>query len=115
MNTENKFNYVLVGGTFNDNKGKESGVVNKLYHALGTFNSVMYNGGNYFDLVGNALSSITETDLIIWMADVDNAKEVSKKYGIMSVPTLLIFEDGEVKNSSLGFLSEDEVKEFLDI
>ena len=35
----------------------------------------MYNGGNYFDLVGNALSSITETDLIIWMADVDNAKE----------------------------------------
>ena len=26
----NKFNYVLVGGTFNDNKGKESGVVNKL-------------------------------------------------------------------------------------
>ena len=75
MNTENKFNYVLVGGTFNDNKGKESGVVNKLYHALGTFNSVMYNGGNYFDLVGNALSSITETDLIIWMADVDNAKE----------------------------------------
>ena len=77
MNTENKFNYVLVGGTFNDNKGKESGVVNKLYHALGTFNSVMYNGGNYFDLVGNALSSITETDLIIWMADVDNAKEVS--------------------------------------
>ena len=75
MNTENKFNYVLVGGTFNDNKGKESGVVNKLYHALGTFNSVMYNGGNYFDLVGNALSSITETDLIIWMADVDNTKE----------------------------------------
>lgn len=37
MNTENKFNYVLVGGTFNDNKGKESGVVNKLYHALGSF------------------------------------------------------------------------------
>ena len=37
MNTENKFNYVLVCGTFNDNKGKESGVVNKLYHALGSF------------------------------------------------------------------------------
>lgn len=47
--------------------------------------------------------------------DVDSAREISKKYGIMSVPTLLIFEDGEVKNSSLGFLSEDEVKEFLDI
>ena len=37
MNTENKFNYVLVGRTFNDNKGKEYGVINKLDHALGTF------------------------------------------------------------------------------
>lgn len=75
MNIENKFNYVLVGGTYNDNKGKESGIVNKLYNALGTFNSVMYNGGNYLDLIGDALASIKETDLIIWMADIDNIKE----------------------------------------
>ncbi len=47
--------------------------------------------------------------------DVDNAVEVAKKYGIMSIPTLLVFEDGEVKNSSLGFLSMDELKEFLGI
>ena len=47
--------------------------------------------------------------------DVDNAPDVSKKYGIMSIPTLLIFEKGEVKNSSLGFMSLDEVKEFLGI
>ncbi len=45
--------------------------------------------------------------------DIDNALEISKKYGIMSIPTLLVFEDGEVKNSSLGFLSMDELKEFL--
>lgn len=62
--------------------------MNKLYHALGTFNSVMYNGGNYFDLVGNALSSITETDLIIWMADVDNTKE--KIYPVKNTGSVLI-------------------------
>lgn len=45
--------------------------------------------------------------------DIDNALEISKKYGIMSIPTLLIFENGEVKNSSLGFLSMDQLKEFL--
>ena len=27
MNTENKFKYVIVGRTFNDNKGKESDVI----------------------------------------------------------------------------------------
>lgn len=75
MNIENKFNYVLVGGTFNDNKGKESGIVKKLFNALGTFNSVMYNGGNYSDLINNVLPSIKETDLTIWMTDIDNTKE----------------------------------------
>lgn len=45
--------------------------------------------------------------------DIDNALEISKKYGIMSIPTLLVFENGEVKDSSLGFLSMDELKKFL--
>ena len=43
MNTENKFNYVLVGGTFNDNKGKESGVFNskiKIYIFLYFFTKI---------------------------------------------------------------------------
>lgn len=45
--------------------------------------------------------------------DIDNALELSKKYGIMSIPTLLVFENGEVKDSSLGFLSMDQLKKFL--
>lgn len=102
MNTENKFNYVLVGGTFNDNKGKESGVVNKLYNALGTFNAMLYNGGNYYDLVGNVLSSITETDLIIWMADVDNKKEKvypKKNTGSVLICSKVIRDDYTYKDA----------------
>ena len=33
----------------------------------------------------------------------------------MSIPALLVFENGEVTKSSLGYRNIEEVKEFLDI
>ena len=45
--------------------------------------------------------------------NVDDCPEVSRKYGVMSIPTLIVFENGEEKNKTLGFHSLDEVKEFL--
>lgn len=45
--------------------------------------------------------------------NVDDCPEVSRKYGVMSIPTLIIFEKGEEKKKTLGFHSLDEVKEFL--
>ncbi len=47
--------------------------------------------------------------------DVDKAEEISKKYGIMSIPALFIFENGEVSNSSVGFMSKDELRKYLGI
>lgn len=45
--------------------------------------------------------------------NVDDCPEVSRKYGVMSIPTLIVFENGEEKKKTLGFHSLDEVKEFL--
>jgi len=49
--------------------------------------------------------------------DVDKARETAVKYGIMSVPTLLFFRDGEVKNQVVGAPTktklEDLVGQFL--
>lgn len=45
--------------------------------------------------------------------NVDNAEEVSRKYGVMSIPTLIIFQDGKVVNNSVGLKSKNELKEFL--
>jgi len=43
--------------------------------------------------------------------DVDNNEELVKKYKIMSVPTLLIFKDGEQINSISGVVSESKILE----
>ena len=36
--------------------------------------------------------------------DVDNAGETAKKYGIMSIPTLIIFKDGKLTDPKTGEL-----------
>ena len=45
--------------------------------------------------------------------NVDDAEEVSRKYGVMSIPTLILFQDGKVMNQSVGLKSKQELKEFL--
>ena len=45
--------------------------------------------------------------------NVDDCPEVSRKYVVMSIPTLIVFENGVEKKKTLGFHSLDEVKEFL--
>ncbi len=45
--------------------------------------------------------------------NVDNAENVSTEYGIMSIPTILIFENNELKEKTIGLKSKEELKELL--
>ncbi len=42
--------------------------------------------------------------------DIDEQEELAKEYKIMSVPTLLVFKNGEVIDKSVGLIQKDEVK-----
>ena len=42
--------------------------------------------------------------------DVDEQEELSAQFKIMSVPTLLVFRNGEVIDKSIGLIQKDEVK-----
>ena len=65
------------------------------------------------------------TDLLNFFADrlkvvkvnVDNAATTAAKYGVLSVPTLLLIRDGEVKEQVVGLLSKqaltDKVEKVL--
>lgn len=41
--------------------------------------------------------------------DVDKNEDVAMEYGIMSIPTIIIFKDGKVVNSIVGLKSKDEL------
>jgi thioredoxin 1 len=46
--------------------------------------------------------------------DVDKNFELAAKYGIMSIPMVMIFKNGEVADKSLGFMPKDEAQEFIE-
>lgn len=46
--------------------------------------------------------------------DVDNAQRTAMKYRIMSVPTVMFFKDGEVRDQSIGLVPESVLTAKLD-
>lgn len=44
-----------------------------------------------------------EGRLKVGLIDVDDQGELAAKYNVASIPTLLIFKDGEIVSSSVGF------------
>lgn len=58
------------------------------------------------------LASETQ-DCTFYKLNVDEANELPSKYGIMSIPTLLLFENGEFIKKSVGFKTKEELKEFI--
>ncbi len=45
--------------------------------------------------------------------DVDEQAELALKYGVVSIPTLLLFEDGKVMEKKVGYCEKDELLEML--
>ena len=42
--------------------------------------------------------------------DVDQNPQIAQKYGIMSIPTIIIFKDGEIKETLVGLQSKEILK-----
>ncbi len=50
----------------------------------------------------------------ICKVNVDDEAELSKRFGIRNIPTILLFKDGEVKDQVTGALPEQAIREKLD-
>lgn len=53
-------------------------------------------------------------DVQIVKLDVDQSTTVKEEYGIMSIPTLAVFVDGQLKKSKPGFMPKEAVLDFID-
>ena len=45
--------------------------------------------------------------------NADENHDLVNKFHVMSIPTLLVFKNGEVVNKSVGLITKDEVKALL--
>lgn len=53
------------------------------------------------------------TDLIVGKVDVDTQMSLATRFGITSIPTLILLENGEVKAQSLGYRPKEELERVL--
>ena len=53
-------------------------------------------------------------DIKVGLINVDEQMELAKKYRVMSIPTLMIFKNGELAKKTMGAMSKEELLEFID-
>lgn len=46
--------------------------------------------------------------------DIDKNTEVAAKLGVMSIPNMIVFKDGNIVNRQIGSLPKNELKAFIE-
>lgn len=66
-------------------------------------------------MIAPILHEISEEnpDLVIAKINVDEMTDVAIKYGIQSIPTLLVMQNGQVVNKAIGFRSKEQILDLL--
>ena len=54
-----------------------------------------------------------ETDVQIVKVNVEENQNLAMKYGVMGVPTLIVFKDGEPVSKKSGFMPKEHVLSFI--
>ncbi len=66
-------------------------------------------------ILSPALEKFAEEDkgkFVLIKVNVDNARAKSQEYGIMSIPSVKIFKNGEVADEFVGAVPEENVKKW---
>ncbi len=53
------------------------------------------------------------SDYDVYKLNVDEAPELAAKYGVMSIPTLIVFKGGEVSGKTIGVQSKQTILNML--
>lgn len=55
----------------------------------------------------------SNTDVKVVRINIDNAENIAIDYGIMSIPTLVVIEDGKEVRRSVGLISQSEIEALI--
>ena len=66
-------------------------------------------------MLGPVIDEIAEekTDIKVCKVNVDEEEELAAMFGVMSIPTVILMEGGEVKRTSVGFKQKSEMLAFI--
>lgn len=92
---------------------------------------VNYSGNNFNDLIkkrvlvdfyanwcgpckmlGPVLEKISD-DIEIIKVNVDEHQDLAREYGVMSIPCIILFNEGKELKRNIGFMPETKLREFI--
>ena len=62
-------------------------------------------------MLGSVLENINDIEIL--KVNVDKYPEIAQRYMVMSIPTLLLMDNGKVIKNTVGFMNEEELREFI--
>lgn len=67
-------------------------------------------------MLGPTIEQLSEErdDIKVCKLNVDDEEEIAVKYGVMSIPTVIAFKNGEVVNQSVGVVSKERLLRLLE-
>lgn len=63
-------------------------------------------------MMGQVLEEMKNVNIL--KVNTDEFDELSSKYGIMSIPTIILFKDGKEIAKNVGLLSKAELEEWIE-
>ena len=63
--------------------------------------------------VVDELSEEMKDEVVIVKVNIDESPELAQKYAVMSIPTLKVFNGGEVVAEHVGAMGKDALKDFI--
>ena len=64
-------------------------------------------------IIKPVLEEVASDNNRIVAIDVDNNEDLAREYGVMSIPTIIMFEEGKEVKRHTGFMSKEEFVKFL--
>lgn len=62
-------------------------------------------------MMSNILENVTQIDVL--KVNVDQFPDIAQMYKVMSIPTLIFFENGKPVKARVGFMNIDELNDFI--
>ena len=63
-------------------------------------------------MMGKVLEEMADIDIL--KVNVDNFPNIARDFKVMSIPTIILFENGKELKRNIGFLNEKELTKFLE-
>lgn len=66
-------------------------------------------------MLGDIMEEVVEEEpnLNILKVNVDEHADIAKKFGVMSIPLVLLYKDGKIEKKHVGLMEKDEFKDFI--